>query len=511
MDRQRLFFWRAPLPRAAVETGLLGGVLLLGLVWQHEQLAPGTLVQATLFLTALYSLWYALRLRLPEPPPSRCLLHESAAVGVLAGLSALWLLAIYAVGWWDRVENGNGRALGFILVIVAGLTEFVVFRIASWLWHLWQRLRRGHLLWELTHMQLQLALVLALVPAALFAAALVVTRSGFSLDLLVRTLFPALGVVGAALVAMIAAIIPPAVLLSYLSARRTTERLRDLAGAAAALRGGDYGARSPVSGADEVARLQEDFNAMAADLEATMADLQGERDKVAALLKARRELVATVSHELRTPVATVRSYLESIRGREETSDETSLARDLEVIEGEIIRLQALIEDLFTLSRAEAGALSLSIKPVDLKSVIQRRVEAVRAPAWDSGRVSVIAEVPDGLPPVLADEGRLEQVLSNLLRNAVRHTLPGGIVAAAAEADDAWLRITVRDTGEGIDPDDLPHIWERFYRAGRSATGGAGLGLALVRELAEAMGGTVAAESEIGHGSTFVVRLRKSVT
>jgi signal transduction histidine kinase len=509
MDRERPLFWRASLARAALETGILGGLLLLGLLWQHERLVPGTLLQATLFLTALYALWYAVRLRFPAAPLSRRLAHELGALVVLGALSAFWLLAIYAVRWWDRIENGDGGALGFVLVVLGGLVEFAVFRAASWLWHLWQRLRRGHLLWELTHVQLQLALLLTLLPAALLAAALVATRPGFDLDLVVRTLFPALGVAGAMVVALIAAILPPAVVLSYLSARRTTQRLRDLAGAAAALRSGDYSARSPISGADEVTQLQQDFNAMAADLEATMADLQSERDKVAALLQARRELVATVSHELRTPVATVRSYLESIRAGEGMPEETSLARDLTVIENEIVRLQALIEDLFTLSRAEAGALSLKMGPVDLATAVQRRVEAAKTPAWNSGRVSLVAEVPSDLPSVLADEGRLEQVLSNLLRNAVRHTLPGGIIAVVAAAEDGWIRIEVRDTGEGIDPDDLPHIWERFYRAGASPAGGAGLGLALVKELTEAMGGTVTVESKVGHGTTFTVRLKQS--
>jgi signal transduction histidine kinase len=508
MDERRLL-WGASLPQAAVETGVLGAALLLALLWQHEQLVPGTLVQATLFLTALYSSWYALRLRLPRPPLRRRVLGELGGVILLGVLSALWLLVIYGLGWWDRVENSNGSALGFVLVIAGGLIEFAGFRAAAWLWHFWQRLRRGHLLWELTHVQLQLALVLALVPATLFAAALILTRRGFDLDLLVRTVFPALGVVGAAVVMMTIAILPPALLLSYLSARRTTARLQDLADAAAALRSGDYGARSPVAGADEVAQLQKDFNAMAADLEAAMGDLAGERDKVAALLQARRELVATVSHELRTPVATARSYLESIRAGDGTAGESRLAQDLEVIENEVVRLQALIEDLFTLSRAEAGALSLNMEPVDVQAVIERRVEAVRRLAWEPGRVSVVAEVPAGLPAALADEGRLEQVLSNLLRNAARHTLPGGIVAVVAAVEDSWVRVEVRDTGEGIDAKDLPLVWERFYRAGGSASSGAGLGLALVKELVEAMGGTVTAESEVGHGSTFAVHLRKS--
>jgi signal transduction histidine kinase len=139
------------------------------------------------------------------------------------------------------------------------------------------------------------------------------------------------------------------------------------------------------------------------------------------------------------------------------------------------------------------------------------VEAVAPLAWRAGRVEVVADAPPGLPLAQADAERLEQVLSNLLRNGVRHTSPGGIVVAAVSADAEHVSIVVRDTGEGIAPEDLPHIWERFYRGEnhRSSDGGAGLGLAIVKELTEAMGGTVAVESTPGQGSCFTIRLRRS--
>jgi signal transduction histidine kinase len=215
-----------------------------------------------------------------------------------------------------------------------------------------------------------------------------------------------------------------------------------------------------------------------------------------------------VSHELRTPVATIRSYLESnLKGQEPGLSE-ALKRDLEVMEHEIARLQGLIDDLFLLSRAEVGGLPLDMRPTDVRDMIQRRVEAMAPLAWQLGRVEMVAEVPPGLPPALADEARLEQIVTNLLRNSLRHTLPGGIVAVTAGANETAICIQVRDTGEGIDAEDLPHIWERFYRghSSRVEGGAAGLGLALVKELAEAMGGSVAVDSAAGKGSCFTVRL-----
>jgi signal transduction histidine kinase len=288
--------------------------------------------------------------------------------------------------------------------------------------------------------------------------------------------------------------------------------LNDLARATSVLRDGDYDVRVQPQGEDEVAQLQADFNAMAADLAQAMRDLQTERDRVAALLQSRRELVAGVSHELRTPVATVRGYLESARtGWDEQPPET-LQRDLAVMEGEVVRLQGLIDDLFTLSRADADGLPLDVRPVDVGAVVQRRVEAIAPLAWASSRVTVVAQVMPDLPPAQADEARLEQVLSNLLRNGVRHTPPGGIVAAVVAAEDEHVRIEVRDTGEGISSEALPRIWERFYRGegARDEGGrGAGLGLALVKELTEAMGGTVGVESVVGQGSCFTVWLPRA--
>lgn len=298
-------------------------------------------------------------------------------------------------------------------------------------------------------------------------------------------------------------------LVAYLLARRVVRRLERLGQAAEALAAGQLATRVEDMGDDELGQLGRRFNQMAADLQGSLNQLTEERDRITGLLKARRELVASVSHELRTPVATVRGYLESAlqHGGQLPED---LRADLETVEVEIRRLQRLIEDLFTLARAEVGRLELSLEPTDIGDVVRHAVDTAAPLAWNQWRVQVVAGVAPNLAPARADAERLQQVLSNLITNAVRHTPPGGLVAAAVAADDGLVQVDVRDTGAGIAAEDLPHVFERFYR-GRDEQGreGAGLGLAVAKELVEAMGGTVEADSLAGEGSCFTVRLPRA--
>jgi signal transduction histidine kinase len=181
------------------------------------------------------------------------------------------------------------------------------------------------------------------------------------------------------------------------------------------------------------------------------------------------------------------------------------------VEAEVLRLQRLVDDLFTLSQLEVDGLPLDCRPTDINPVVRRMVDALAPLAWNSGRVDLVSKLPDRPPQARADSRRLEQILANLLRNAIRHTPPGGIVAVTVHEELESVSIDVHDTGEGIAPEDLPKIWERFYRSESSHArdrGGAGLGLALVKEMAEAMGGGVSVESEVGQGSRFTVLLPK---
>jgi signal transduction histidine kinase len=339
-------------------------------------------------------------------------------------------------------------------------------------------------------------------------ASVVVAKSALSKPDDVLSLWRALAIFGAATVAVLAGAFVFALasssFVAYLLSRRLVARLERLGRAAESLAAGDLTCRVEEGPADEVGQLARRFNHMAADFERTLHELEAERDRVAGLLKARRQLIAGVSHELRTPVATVRGYLESALRRG-----TAALSDLETMERELRRLEQQIEDLFTLSRAEVGRLELRLGPTDVGAVVRRLVDTTAPLAWGQRRVQVLAEVAPDLPLARADAVRLEQVVSNLLGNAVRYTAPGGLVAAAVCAEPEAVRLEVRDTGEGIAPDDLPRVFERFYRgpsADAERRDGAGLGLALVKELAEAMGGSVEASSAPGEGSCFTVRL-----
>ncbi len=508
--RPRRFLAVAPWPRALIETVALAVALVATL-----PLYPGHNTGVTLLLSFMLligpagcALWLALRLRMPPGPWWRSLLGE-VPVGLLLALPPSLVLLLLVKRY---AESSPQRAPEYtVAVIVIALlfaVAFLVYRIGVRLWFWWDALRHRSLRWALTHALISVAATGAvLVGAALMLLLFVLTRPSAPLFQWIT----ALVFIAILIVIGILLVLPPSALFSYLFARGASRRILDLARATERLRSGDYATRSPVQGEDEVAQLQTNFNAMATDLERGVQDLRAERDHVATLLAQRRELIASVSHELRTPVATLRGYLESatLRWNDDATPD-ALRHDVDVMLHETQRLQSLIDDLFTLARAEVGRLDLRCEPTDIGALARNAVETVGPLAWRDGRVEVVARVSPGLPDAQIDATRVEQALHNLLRNALRHTPPGGIIVVVAERAGAGLALRVRDTGEGILPDDLPHIWERFYRSARArasdTTGSAGLGLALVKEIVEAMGGAVEVESEPGRGSVFTLLL-----
>ncbi len=522
MRRPKFLFAARP-TQALLEAWLIGALLLFLLSLQVGIVGGAVLVNGVLFLCGVSGLWTVFRVQLPEGSLRRQVLWELIVAAALSLVMSIGLrLPAYFLRW-DSVwlqSGSRGAEWATMLFLATGL-GFLFARLGVRLWFLWQHLRRRRMLWAITNAHLMLVVLLACLSALLMfltlppleIETLAQSESATLLTLvterLMHTLFPALMAFIVMTLVTLLLLLPPSALFSYLVARRTTRRLEALVEAAQAFRQGRYDTRVQVQGEDEVAELQQDFNAMAGELEGTLHDLQVERDRVSDLLEARRELVANVSHELRTPVATVRASLESALGRWPETEPVDLRQDLEVMEGEIVRLQGLIDDLFILAQADAGGLAVDCRPLDVGPVLQRMVDAVAHLAWESGRVEVVADLASSLPPVCADEARLAQVMSNLLRNGIRHTPPGGIVAVMASAEEEAVRIEVRDTGEGIAAGDLPHIWDRFYRGEndqRRGTSGAGLGLALVKELTEVMGGTVDVKSTVGEGSCFIVRL-----
>lgn len=294
--------------------------------------------------------------------------------------------------------------------------------------------------------------------------------------------------------------------LGYWLARHVTRPIEQLAGAAGQIAAGDLEQRIVVQSVDELGQLGDDFNTMAARLAERERALLVEKERAEQLLQGNRRLVANVSHELRTPLTTLRGYLEAL---EQSHGAQLPGHDLQVIQGEVQRLTGLIDDLFTLARADEQRLPLSIAPVDVASTVRSLVATLAPLARREREIEVVAAVPLNVPPVLADQTRLEQVLLNLAQNALRYTPPGGIVAFESSVGVGTVTISVADTGVGIEQDELALIFERFYRGDASRareTGGAGLGLALVRELVVAMGGSVAVSSEVGRGSRFSITL-----
>ena len=228
------------------------------------------------------------------------------------------------------------------------------------------------------------------------------------------------------------------------------------------------------------------------------------------LEKMRRDFVANVSHELRTPVTVIKGYAETLLAGALESKPEQAARFVGIIYAHADRLGSLIGDLLTLSQLESGTLVMESTSISLFELAQHVLALLEQKALDR-RISIDIEGLSGAPLVLADPGRLEQVLLNLLDNAIKYTPAGGSVAVSAKDLGAEVRIEVKDTGMGIPSRDLPRIFERFYRVDSARSreeGGTGLGLAIVKHIVQLMGGTVAAESS-GKGSSFFVTLRKA--
>ena len=245
-------------------------------------------------------------------------------------------------------------------------------------------------------------------------------------------------------------------------------------------------------------------------LAAAKAEVRTQRGRAERADQSRRELIVNASHELRTPVASISAHVESLlKPDRQLDDETR--KYLTVVEAETERLSSLVDDLLVLARADADELRLNIRPVDAAEVVGHVCDALAPLARQERHLSLVQTSASGLPRVMADPDRLAQVLANLIRNAVNSTPEGGLVSVAAEAAGDEVTITVSDTGIGIEPEDLPRIFDRFYRTDESrarVSGGSGLGLAIVRDLVAAMGGRIEAESTPGRGSTFRIWLRR---
>lgn len=299
--------------------------------------------------------------------------------------------------------------------------------------------------------------------------------------------------IGAALVAFLLSVCG-----AYVLARAALSPVEAVVDSAREITEGDLSKRLPVAHEeDEIGQLTTTINGLLARLEEAFVRLKE-------ALALQRRFTADASHELRTPLTSISGYAQLLEEEEGLTDLRVAGESVAAIRRESEHMRELVETLLTLARGDEGAL-LDPEFCDLGAVAEEAAGSARAAAKD--KVEIGYAPPD--PPIIvfSDRGRVRQAISILLDNAVKYTPKGGRVAVAVHESEEWVKIEVSDTGIGIPEDQLPLVFERFHQADEArASGGAGLGLAIARQLAEAHGGTIEAKSSLGEGSTFTLRL-----
>ena len=272
-----------------------------------------------------------------------------------------------------------------------------------------------------------------------------------------------------------------------------SSRLERLADVAERMERGELNTRLRVRKHDEIGRLAESFNTMAAQMDAND--------------RARKAFISNVSHELRTPVAIILGHAEQLKARPEARDE-GISSALDAIEMEGQMLVRLVDDLFTSAKLEENTLQLRPTTIELHTVVENVLATIRTSAWQDRKVSVESVVSPDLRPVKADEQRLQQIISNLVYNALRHTPAGGLVVVRAEQQGGFMHVSVIDTGMGMDQATAERVFSRYYQSERNKRHGegTGLGLSIVQQLVEAHGGAITVESVPGSGTTFTFTL-----
>ncbi len=424
----------------------------------------------------------------PPPPPARAPRPLTYLLGILAALTLTVALVVAVM----RPPLNDVLALLLLFAITgsgSALIGFVSHQLGWWrrFRHLGQTLTLGYVI----------AAALTLLNVWLTARLMFINEHDLTL---------------AGLLLLFAGGI--SISFGYFLSTSITHKLAELVHASRRVSQGDFAARVVPAGRDEVAQLAEAFNAMTARLQQADADARS-------LEAARRDLVAWASHDLRTPLASLRAMLDALADGVVTDPET-VARYVQQSQTETARMSALIDDLFELAQIDAGSLVLRCEPSSLTDLISDTLEAFSARA-QARQVHLTGSVAPGLDPVWMAPEKISRVLSNLVENAIRHTPAGGTIEVSAALEPGQpaeaVRVSVRDTGEGIPPDDLPRVFDRFYRGDAARTrapasgqpqprgrapagtsGGAGLGLAIARAVVEAHGGRIWAESEAGRGT-----------
>lgn len=415
---------------------------------------------------------------LRHSPAPRSLLWPWIGLGLGLGLALLLAIA------WLQAPAADLLAL-LTSLLATGLASLVVGAV----WMRW--LRRGTVpIWIQVTLTYLFGVAVAL--CNIVVTAQLMFLSTHDLPLLV-------------LLILAAAII--AIGLGIALARVFAQRVSDLHHTATTLARGDLSVRVAATGDDELAALARSFNHMADQLEAAAVERVRQE-------QLRHELIVAISHDVRTPLASLRAMTEALADGVVDDPETT-ARYYDTMRGQIGQMTQLVEDLFSLARLEAGTVELDMQPVAIDGLIAD-VLAAHSPQAAAKDIQLEADIAPELKPALIAPQQILRVLDNILVNALRHTPQGGRIGVRVTPLDAeeQLAIEVVDTGEGIVAEDLPRVFERFYRGEKSrarASGGAGLGLAIARGIVDAHGGTITIASTPGEGTCVRFTVKAAAT
>ncbi|GEQ23175.1 two-component sensor histidine kinase [Clostridium butyricum] len=293
------------------------------------------------------------------------------------------------------------------------------------------------------------------------------------------------------------------VFVSYFISMSIAKPIKEITEISLEMSKGNFSKKAKVYSSDEIGKLTEAFNYMMVTLDKTMGDLEDEKNKMIKLEKMQRQFVANASHEIRTPLTSVRGYVEAILDGV-VNDKEQERKHLGIILKETLRMHRLVNSLLDLSRIESRQIKINRKDLNISEVINSTVMKFK-PIIEDQELQLVVDIPKGLPIVIGDEDLIDQVITNYITNAVRFTSAGGSITVKAEQNENEVYVHVIDTGIGISSEELTKVWGRFYKINESrqlSKEGAGLGLSLVKEIIELLGGRTWAESELGKGSIF---------
>jgi signal transduction histidine kinase len=415
----------------------------------------------------------------------------------LLGLHVIGMMSALSIACFLFSVPTSAFGLYLPITIVGTLVEAGAGRLLRRFWYGWNKLRRGNIVWSLTHAHLMAVegTLFGVLLGLMLLQILVFWRPSESGNLTlieyIVSLDPYITIGVGITFLILGLVLPPSALFSYLVSRRLVSRILTLEKVTAQVEQGDYDVQVVVEGEDEISRLQARYNAMTLTLRDTIQKLQIEQATVAGLSKLQRDTIANISHDLRTPLATLQIYLDTL-----PTDPKN-----ELIKKEIEHLRRLTDDLFLAAQNETLALTLRLAPIAIKPLLETIVEVTNVTAKQQRQVEIFLDVPAGLPLLLLDEDRFSQVVRNLLQNALRWTPPGGMILVKAAPEEAHVNLDIQDTGVGIASNELSNIWRRAYQVDPTMEG-SGLGLTMVKNLVEAMQGSISVTSIVHSGTCF---------